>query len=386
MEYVGKVKIGVFGGAFDPPHISHIEMARQLICERGYDKLVLLPSRRPPHKQLSVSSEDRYNMLKLLADDNMEVSRIELDYDGVGYTCDYLPLLKAEYGDDIEYIIGGDSIINFHKWSRPLEILKQVRVLVVARNGEKDACLKAMARYENNEKLGLELADYTPPAMSSTDARDRLRLGLSVDDLLDSAVIDYIRQHNLYNEYKGIIDRLKATISAERYEHSISTTLYALEHYQRLGLDHDKVLIACLLHDCAKYKLDINALREYSQENCPDLWREDAQNTPVAHAFNGAIVAMRDYGIMDEDVLSAIYYHTTAKPDMTKLEQLVYVSDVLESSRDYDGVEELRAIYEQDAYRGFLACLENGYSHINDCGNKIYPLTTDAYKYYFEEK
>ena len=113
-------KTGIFGGAFDPLHNSHIEMALKAL-ETGLDKVVFVPSCIPPHKSCNVSFEDRIEMLKRVISDypRFDICTLEYDLGGVNYAKDVLPRLKEIYGD-IVYIIGGDSLIDLDNPNKSL--------------------------------------------------------------------------------------------------------------------------------------------------------------------------------------------------------------------------------------------------------------------------
>lgn len=369
--------IGIYGGAFDPPHKSHIETAKALIKERGYDRLILLPSHNPPHKQLSAKDEDRLNMLNFFSGDKIAVSTVEIDRHGIGYTVDYLPELFLHYGFNIEYIIGGDSFLNFDKWYKPLEILKQVKILVVARDNDRDILFKKLNDYKDVQKKGIEIAKYMPKSMSSSEIRNLMRLGYEATEFLSEKVVGYIKNNNLYNEYADFLSKLKENLSEERFEHTRQVVLYALKINEKLKLDYNKVFLACLLHDCAKYNLNYAEIAEKNS-----LLPKDCVNSLVAHAFCGKIIAKQDYNICDEEILNAIYYHTTARPNMTTLDKLVYCADMLEPSRDFDGVQKLRDAFENDFEKGFVMCLESTVNNLKERNIDIYPLTLEAYNFY----
>lgn len=372
--------IGIFGGAFDPPHRAHIETAKALIKERGYDKLILLPSHNPPHKSLTASDDARLDMLKIFASDKIVVSDIEIKRQDIGYTVQYLPEIIKEYGGNIEYIIGGDSFLNFDSWYQPFEILKLAKILVVARDKEREKLEQKLVQYQNVPKKGIEIAQYMPPSMSSSEIRDSLRLHMSVYEFLDDKVVSYIKSHNLYNEYGNLLGKLESSLSEERLIHTKNVVLFALKYAKKLKLDYNKVFLATLLHDCAKTNNNYDFM--FEQKLVPI----DSKNTPVAHAFCGAVVAKNDYGIQDTEVLDAIYCHTTARPKMSSLAKLVYSADMLEQSRDFEGVQDLREIFEDDFEKGFFACLESTVNFLKSENKSIYPLTLEAYEYYKNKK
>lgn len=367
---------GIYGGAFDPPHKAHIETAKALIKERGYDKLIFLPSHNPPHKSLSASDNARIEMLQIFDNDKFIVSDIEIKHQGVGYTVEYLPEIIAKYGDNIEYIIGGDSLLNFDNWYKPLELLKLTKILVVARDKDMQAIEQKLLQYKNQPKKGIEIAKFMPPSMSSSEIRDRLRLHLPVDKFLDEQIVTYIKNHNLYSEYDSLLEKVTDSLSEDRLMHTKGVVLFALKYAKKLNLDYNKVFLAALLHDIAKNQINYDYMFEHN------LVPNDSKNTPVAHAFCGAVVAKNEFGIDDEEVLDAIYCHTTAKPNMSKLAKLVYCADMLEMGRDFDGVQKLRDIFDIDFEKGFFACLEATVNHLKSENKDIYPLTLQAYEFY----
>lgn len=369
-------RIGILGGTFDPPHSAHIEIANHAMIERGYNKVVFLPSGSPPHKTAVSAGQDRLNMLRLAIRgmDKYEISTLEYTRsDNSGYTLDIIPLLIEEYGDDIEFIIGGDSMIDFHKWYKPLEIIKRVKLLVAVRDGDETSVRGAINAYKEYPKKGIEVLNYRPESLSSTRIRLYLQLGLDVDGTVADTVKDYINSNNLYNKYDLIRNRLKESIGETRYRHSINTVLTAYELLNAANVeDLEHAVTAALLHDCAK-GIDSTAYL---------MIPKDALNTPVAHAFAGSIVAHEQYGVKDKDILDAIYYHTTAREDMTQLDKLIYLADMIEPSREFEGIEELRALAIRDFETAFCRAVDMTYNYLRVSGKEIYPLTVQAFNKY----
>ena len=97
-------------------------------------------------------------------------------------------------------------------------------------------------------------------------------------------------------------------------------------------------------------------------------------------------MARKEFGIEDDEVLEAIKYHTTAKPNMTDLDKLIFCADMLEEDRDFEGVDELRDIISQDLHQGFVACMEHQYAYLVNRGGDIYPTTVLAVEYYRDQK
>ena len=145
-----------------------------------------------------------------------------------------------------------------------------------------------------------------------------------------------------------------------------------------MGLDKDDVFLAGLLHDVAKY-VDYKTVKGFTKPlDMPE---------PVVHAFLGEYMARNILGIKNEEVLDAIKYHTSGKPEMSKLAKLIFVADMVEEGRTYDGVEELRRYYETKSLdECFIECLKEETIHLKNKKQPVYHLTLDAYNYYVTGK
>ena len=163
-------KTGIFGGAFDPVHNSHIAMAEKALSA-GLEKVVFLPSGIPPHKSCNVSFEDRIEMLKIALSDRPEFELCTLEYElgGVNYACDVLPTIKERY-DDAAYIIGGDSLIDLDKWKEPEKVIKLLPLIVFPRADREEEFEKALA-YWRRKGADITLVGDVPKAVSSTCVR-----------------------------------------------------------------------------------------------------------------------------------------------------------------------------------------------------------------------
>lgn len=111
----------------------------------------------------------------------------------------------------------------------------------------------------------------------------------------------------------------------------------------------------------------------------------DSVGTSVLHQFLGAEKAKRDFGVTDDEILNAVRYHTTAKPEMTVFEKLIYTADSTSYDREYEPIPVIRAIADEDFEKGFLSVLEYTYMKLVAKGGAIYPLTEDAVRYYLPD-
>lgn len=196
------MNIGVFGGAFNPVHNGHMNLAEIYYKGLQLDKLIFIPTAKPPHKtdEYLVSGEDRVNMLQLACEDKpYEISTLEFDREGKSYTYDTLLELKKIYPDSkLFLIIGADQFFYFDKWYRYKDILSMAVICTSARENEKE---KNELR-EYAEKLGIAdsfyLSDAPVLTVSSSEIRDKISQKKDVSSLLPQKVLNYILEKRLY--------------------------------------------------------------------------------------------------------------------------------------------------------------------------------------------
>ncbi len=192
------MKIAILGGTFDPPHLGHLILAETVLKELNYDKVLFIPSKIPPHKNISgeVSDEDRLNMLKLSIEDDKRFSfdDYELKNEGISYSIKTLNYLYQNYNIDgkIALIIGADLIKNFHKWKEPEKISELANIVAVNRE-ENDNLDK-----ENIEKYNIKIIIAPRIDISSTLIRERIKKNKAFRYFLNNKVYDYIISNKLY--------------------------------------------------------------------------------------------------------------------------------------------------------------------------------------------
>lgn len=193
-----KLRIGVYGGTFDPIHRTHLAIARAALDHAQLDRVLFVVSAAPPHKQADVYAgpEDRFQMVQAaLADEpRMEVSRLELDRKGLSFTADTLRELQAAHpGAELFLIVGYDALLDIPNWHHPREILSHARLLAAPRPGARLPVPRDLAgRYE--------MLPFTESEVSSTEIRARIAAGQDARDLLPPAVERLIREKSLYHE------------------------------------------------------------------------------------------------------------------------------------------------------------------------------------------
>lgn len=372
----------VFGGSFDPVHVEHTNILKAAVRELCADKVIVVPTKNPPHKSASKTPfSDRAEMARIAfstVSANVIVDDIENRNDGVNYSSDNLPVLEKKYGKFV-YVIGGDSLLALESWHEPEFIVRNFEIAVFDREGYQSAKDKAA---ELNEKWNgkIRILEYVGKEVDSHTIRDRLMLKADVSGL-DENVGRYIKSRNLYSEFFLCVDKAATYLDAKRLVHSKNTALVALSLNRNFcpKIDEDKVLLAGLLHDVGKM-YDKTEL----PKNIINAIPSDSIGTPVQHQFVSAEIVKNDFHISDEDVLNAIRFHTTGRENMSQFEKLIYVSDLISYERNFQGVESLRKAVYNDFEKGFITCLTYSRDYVVETGREVYPLTDKAINFYKE--
>lgn len=195
------MNIGVCGGTFDPFHRGHLEPVLAIREKMSWDRVIFVPAWRQPFKteNKTTSGYHRFAMAVLATRDNdsLFVSPIELERGGISYTVETLQQLKEENPDaTFDWIIGDDNISQLLEWKNPDRLFSLARFVVLARSGPAPA--PDLARQVTAGRL--IYAENEALLISSTDIRQRIRSGQSIDGLVDPAVSRYIQHNGLYKE------------------------------------------------------------------------------------------------------------------------------------------------------------------------------------------
>lgn len=175
---------------------------------------------------------------------------------------------------------------------------------------------------------------------------------------------------------------LKNKLSEKRYEHTLGVEYTAAALAMRYGADMNKARMAGLLHDCAKYFPGEKLLAKCKKHNLP-VNRYEEDYPELLHAKVGAYLAENKYGIKDEEILSAITWHTTGKPEMSLLDKIIYVADYMEPNRDKaPDLAQIRSLAFCDIDQCLTQILSNTLSYLTSKGSVIDPTTFATYEYY----
>lgn len=174
--------------------------------------------------------------------------------------------------------------------------------------------------------------------------------------------------------------KLKKELDHQRYVHTLGVEETAREMAVIFGEDAEKAALAGLLHDCAKCMPLSQMLKTAKHEEIDPLMKE---SKALMHALSGMCVARDVYNVADEEVLSAIRWHTTGRAGMTALEKIIYLADMIEPGRKpFDGLEELRALCRSDLDEAMHRALRMSLEHVLSQGKSLHPDTLAALKTY----
>lgn len=185
-----------------------------------------------------------------------------------------------------------------------------------------------------------------------------------------------------------MIEKLKSTQKERRFNHTLGVAAEAERLAEKYGVDKDKARLAGLLHDCAK-NLDEKSGEEFSaicSKYGVTLDELAKKERALVHAFLGAAVAFKDYGVDDNEILEAIYYHTTARANMTPLEKIVYIADMTEPGRELEQSKEIRRLAEIDLDEALIYSIGCSIKHVIKKGTLIHPDSIYALNYLIENR
>ena len=323
-------KIGIMGGTFDPIHMGHLILGEQSYEQFQLDKVLFMPSGNPPHKRDRAgraSDNQRVDMVRLAIEDNphFELSLAEMHETGYTYTYRTLEELK-EYNPDTDYyfIIGADSLFAFDEWMEPERICR--------------ACTLVVA----------------------------------------------VRDHASY-AFAKIEKKLSKYLDEDRFQHTMgvmyTSACLAMVH----GYDIKDAQVSGLLHDCAKCIPNKKKLKMCSEHNIP-VSDFERSHPFLLHSRLGAYIAHEKYGIDDQEILSAINYHTTGRREMSLLEKIIYIADYIEPMRyKASRLPEIRKLAFEDLDECMYEILKDTLEYLEeDSADDIEPTSKEAYIYYKE--
>ena len=390
------MKIGVYGGTFNPPHLGHVTAARAVFELLKLDLLLVVPDRQPPHKTLpegSPTPEQRLEMTRLAAEqlglgEKVRVLDVELKREGRSYTSDTLAQLKEQYPEDeLWLLMGTDMFLTIQSWHAPEKILSLAGIAAFGRTeADTEELFSVQREYLYRTYPQARIFTLTIPGVvdvSSTELRAMLAQGKG-GHLLPPAVYGCILREGLYDtraDLKHLPLRTLRPVALsylkhKRIPHVLGTEQEAVRLAERYGADVRKAQVAALLHDCTK-KLDMEQQLALCRRYGIRLDELEQKALKLLHAKTGAAIARDVFGV-DDEIYRAIWWHTTGHANMTLLEKIIYLADYIEPSRDFPGVDKLRSVCYKDLDEGLLLGLEMSIEEMTNMGNPVHHATIEA--------
>jgi len=378
----------IYGGSFNPPHLGHLEAAKTVYESLKPEKFLIIPDREPPHKELAPGSPTPYERLELCEINfrsipGCTVTDMELKREGKSYTADTIAQLKAEGNDDIYIVMGTDMLLSFEEWYKFQYLLENCTLAVLAREDDDQEELQGQKRKLEQLYGGrIEILSHEPLPMSSSDIRSKLRLRMG-SELLEQEVYRLIIRKGYYEalpELTWLRNEAYPLMSSTRVAHAAGCESEAVMLAMHWGEDAEAAATAGILHDITK-KLSLEEQLILCEKYGIILDSAMLSNPQIIHAVTGAALAADRFGV-SEEISQAIRWHTTGKSDMTTLEKIIYLADVIEPSRDFEGVDELRELAYEDLDRAMALSLERSIERIRMKGAEPYKDTIDACQWY----
>ena len=387
------MRILLYGGSFNPPHLGHIRSVQTAADALKPDRTFLIPAAIPPHKRLAAGSpspEQRLEMAALAAEEipGCEASDMELRRTGPSYTSDTLRQLRELYPTaELVFLMGTDMLLSLESWHEPEVILSLSSVAVFARGTGREQEISAQAaRLREKYGAAVTVLEGRPVPVSSTCVRGLLPERKGREYLTDG-VYAYIIRHRLYGarpELAWLRERAYAYLKPTRVEHVRGAEAMARRLALRWGADQSDAAEAAILHDCTK-KYDRDGQLRICEKYgiIPDKW--ELANDRLLHARTGAAFAADQFGA-PEHIASAIRWHTTGRPDMTLLEQIVFLADAIEENRrPYPALELIRREAFQDLDGATELCLRRTLAFLEEQGETIHPDTARTREFYLKK-
>lgn len=380
-------KIGLLGGTFDPVHFGHLRMAEACKEKLCLDEVWWIPASVPPHKNRQTTPYEKRRAWIAQALEGKIGHRIldvEKEREGKSYTYDtLLELHRREPDCQFYFLTGADSLDGLNTWYRWENILDLCVFVVTTRPGYDLEIPDEIASVAQKTKGGILCVEIDALQISSTEVRERVARGQSIEDLVPAALINEVKER-MEIKVEGYKEILKNRLSVKRYTHSIGVANTAARLAGMFNGDIERAYLAGLMHDYAR-ELTEEELLELTAKHNLSTDGVELMQTSLLHGPVGAWLLEQEGLITDQQVLNAIRWHTTGHPDMDQLARIVYISDYIEPGRNFPGVDLLRQIANKDLNLGVLAGLDHTLSFLVQRNNFIHPLSIAARNRLLEE-
>ena len=384
------MRILLYGGTFNPPHIGHIRAVRTAAEALRPEMILLIPTAIPPHKAVagdSPDAEERLALTRLAAAEipGAETSDLELRREGKSYTSDTLRELRKRYPDaELVFLVGTDMLISLPEWHEPEIVCALASIAVFSRETGREPEISAAAeRLRREFGATVYVVAGEPIEVSSTELRGKLgrREGR---ELLPEGVYARIIRKRLYGakpDFAWLRAQADSFLRPKRIPHVRGVEETARKLAERWDADPGDAAEAAICHDITKYVDQEGQLRlcEKYAIMTDELERSSKK---LLHARTGAAFAQELFGLSDA-AASAIRWHTTGRPAMTKLETITYLADYIEPNRaGFAGLEELRRTCFEDLDRAMELATRMSIDEVVGSGRPCHGNTLACHAWY----
>lgn len=372
------MKIGLFGGSFDPVHNAHIKIAKEAIKQYNIDKIIFVPAKNPPHREKKNLTDPKFRleMLKLAikGQKNFVISDFEIKRKRTTYTFEMIKHFKEKFpGDEIFFIAGADSIAELPHWKKGITLLGMCKFIVARRPS-----VKIVRKYNV-----LYLKDVNSDISSSYIRKNICQNKIS--KLMPPAVYSYIRKNYLYLD-EAIKDYLRKNLDSAKFKHTMGAAAVAVKLAETFGADPRKTLVASLLHDLGR-TLPFCEYAPYVAKNkvyVKGVENIVERNPFLLHSYISEYLAKKMFGVRDPEILSAVRNHTFGVPKhkATVYDKIIYVSDTIAPDRRFADVKKIREVAYRNLDRAVRLCNELKFQYVIKKRKWLAPQAVEVYNSY----
>lgn len=395
-----KTKIGILGGTFDPIHNGHLLLGQCAVDQLDLDFVLFVPSGQPPHKlnqPQQAGVDQRLDMVRLAIKDRQRfiLSDADCQHQSPSYTVHLLKKIQEQYPSaELYFIMGADSLFQIEQWYHYRSIFSLCQLVVAKRNAQSDDILrKEIIRLERDYQAKIVELVFPGSDISSSYIRSHYAKPAYLQDMIPEAVYRYIGRQGLYHihkqptgfSYSDILSVVQDSLSKKRMMHVMGVVYTAAALANRHAADREMSMIAAVLHDFAKEYSAKQLLGLAEQYKLPIRPIEE-QHPYLLHGAVAAAVSQEQFGIVNEDILNAMRYHTTGRPKMSLIEKIIFLADYIEPLRMHmKEPERIRQTAMEDLDMAVYLVTEETLSYLRDNGRPIDEMTVLTNEYYRKE-
>ncbi len=377
------MKILLFGSGFNPPHNGHLALLQLAVACQKPDLVLLVPTGNPPHKKIIMSSPNgRFKMAQELAkllSVKCEVLDFELKRKRLSYTFNTLRYIKKRFPvSEIDLLMGSDMLFHLNKWHRYTDLIKICNIVAAVRADEDRRRVTSAAVAIKGLGGKVAILPLDPIETSSSEVRRLIQARLPFDHLVPEGVVKVIKSEKLYRpiHLRTLSASVKKLMSAKRYNHTMMVCKMAIILSREHGYDIYKAAAAALLHDIAKEFSREKMLQLLSSGGIMSRWQDTP--FPIWHGFAGAEYSKKELGVLDEDILNSIRFHSVGRKGMTTLDKIIFLSDMVSDDREYQEVHALRQLAIKDIDQALLEALMLNLEWLRRDGKDVTVHTIEA--------